>query len=159
MKQFELPYFGKIDVDNLTAEQEYMEIEFQGRKVILMWFTEEVSKTYFENAKTILEDLATFDKNNRFFLQKEFKNPQDKTVLEYLEFHLEELAEEFAEIIGDSSTKDEKLQKLLHALYLKTISFHGNSIVPDYVLNQEVSDEVLGIYTDENSQRRVAWES
>lgn len=159
MKQFELPYFGKIDVDNLTEKQEYMEINFQDRKIILMWFAEEISENYFQNAKTILEDLDIFDKNNLLLLQKEFNNSQDKTILEYLEFHLEKMPEEFAEIIGESSTKSEKTQKLLNALELKTIAFHEDEIVPDYVLNKEISDEVLGIYINENLEKRIAWES
>ena len=29
MKQFELPYFGKIDIENITEKQEYMTINFQ----------------------------------------------------------------------------------------------------------------------------------
>ncbi len=29
MKQFELPYFGKIDVENITEEQGYLNINFQ----------------------------------------------------------------------------------------------------------------------------------
>ncbi|TPN86817.1 DUF2004 domain-containing protein [Aquimarina algicola] len=159
MEQFELPYFGKVDVDRLTEEQEYMEIDFQGRKVILMWFAEEINETYFQNAKTILDDLDTFDKNNLSLLYQEFDNSEDKTVLEYLEYHLEEMHEKFTKIIGDSSTKSEKTQKLLHALKLKAIAFHDDEIVPDYVLNQEISDQVLGIYINENLEKRIAWES
>ena len=119
MKQFELPYFGKIDIENITENQEYMSINFQNREITLMWFSDEqIDDMYFKNANDFLTDLDIFDTNNRLLLEKELTNTQDKTVLEYLEYHLEELGEEFTEIIGVSNENSEKLQKLLNALKL-----------------------------------------
>jgi len=160
MKQFELPYFGKINVENITEEQGYLNIDFQDRTIILMWFAEvEIDEKYFENAKTFLADLDKFDENNRIFIQKEFSNSQDKTVLEYLEFHLEELSEEFSEIISESTLESEKIQKLLYALKLKSIAFHDDDIVADYVLDEEISDEILAIFINKNGDKNIAWES
>ncbi len=160
MKKFELPFLGKIDVENITEEQGYLNVNFQDRIIILMWFAEdEIDEKYFQNANTILTDLDKFDENSRAFLIKEFANPQDKTVLEYLEFHLEELSEVLSEIIGESTVETEKIQKLLHALKLKSIAFHQGDIVADYVLNNEFSDQVLAIFIKKNGERNIAWES
>lgn len=160
MKQFELPYFGKINTENIIEEQKYMNVNFQNRNIILMWFSEEeIDEKYFQNAKVFLTDLEKFDENNRLFLQKEFINTKDKTVLEYLEYHLEELSEELSEIIGKSTIESERLQKLLTALKLNTIAFHDDNIVADYVLNEEVSDQILAISINKNGEKDIAWES
>ena len=160
MKQFELPYFGKIDVENITENQEYMSINFQNREITLMWFSDDqIDDIYFKNANDFLTDLDIFDTNNRLLLEKELTNTQDKTVLEYLEYHLEELGEEFTEIIGVSNENSEKLQKLLNALKLNNISFHNQNIVADYVIDAEVSDQILAITINNKEEKIIAWES
>ncbi|MDC1161892.1 DUF2004 domain-containing protein [Tenacibaculum sp.] len=160
MKEFELPYLGLIDIENTTEEQGYMKINFHNKEIVLMWFAEdEIDEKYFQNAKTILNDLHKFNENSKLLLQKEFTNKQDKTVLEYLEFHLEELSEELTEIIGESMIKSERIEKLLNALKLKSIAFHDDDIVADYVLNKEISDEVLAIFINKNGTKNIAWES
>ena len=111
-----------------------------------MWFSDEkIEEIYFRNANDILNDLDIFDTNNRLFLEKELTYKQDKTVLEYLEYHLEEFGDEFTDIIGASNENSEKLQMLLKALKLNNISFHNQNIVADYVINPEVSDQILAI--------------
>ena len=160
MKQFELPYFGKIDIGNITEEQEYMNVNFQNRNISLMWFSEEkIDEKYFQNANNFLSDLVKFDENNHLLLQKEFTNTQDKTVLEYLEYHLEELADELSEIIGESEIESESLLKLLNALKLNNISFHDENIVADYILDTEVSDQILAISINIKGEKEIAWES
>lgn len=160
MKQFELPYFGTIDIENITEEQSYMNVAFQNRTLVLMWFSEkEIEENYFQNATRVLSDLDKFDTDNRLLLQKEFTNTQDKTVLEYLEFHLEELHDELSEIIGESTKTSEQLQKLLNALKLNTIAFHDSTIVADYVLNEDISDQILAIAMYSNGATTIAWES
>ncbi len=162
MKQFELPFFGLVDVENVTESQEYMEIDFQDRELALMWFAEEdIDENYFQNAKNILEDLEKFDKESKAFLEKELHNEQDTTVLEYLSFHLEEehLAEFFAKIIDKNASEEENLKSLLKAMYLKTISFHKGVIIADYVVNHEISDQILAISLYSNGKKNIAWES
>jgi hypothetical protein len=161
MKQFELPYLGAIDVDNVTKQQEYMGITFQNREITLMWFVEEkIEDIYFQKTKQILDDLEKFDNSNHSLLQTEFINSQNKTVLDYLEYHLEEMPEEFSEIIDDNATKPENLEKLLKALKLNNISFHyGEEIVADYILNSEISDQILAVFVNINGTKRIAWES
>ena len=160
MKQFELPYFGKINIENITEEQQYMTVNFQNRNIILMWFAEEkIDEKYYQNSNNFLSDLGTFDANNKVLLQEEFTNEQDKTVLEYLEYHLEELEQEFTEIIGKSNVNSEKLENLLKALKLKNISFHDENIVADYILDSEVSDQILAISINNDGKKEIAWES
>ncbi len=160
MKQFELPYFGTINIENITEEQSYMNVAFQNRTLVLMWFPEEeIEENYFQNATRVLSDLDKFDTDNRLLLQKEFTNTQDKTVLEYLEFYLEELHDELSEIIGESTKTSEQLQKLLNALKLNTIAFHDSTIVADYVLNEDISDQILAIAMYSNGATTIAWES
>ena len=100
-----------------------------------------------------------FDKNSCLFLQKELNNSQDKTILEYLEYHLEELSEELCEIIGESILKSEKRQKLLNFLKLDCIAFHDDIIVADYVLNKEVSNQILAININVNGDKNISWEN
>ena len=64
-----------------------------------------------------------------------------------------------SEIIGESTVESEKLQKLLNALKLNTISFHEENIVADYVLNDEESDQILAISINKNGEKNIAWES
>ncbi|TDQ78268.1 DUF2004 domain-containing protein [Sphingobacterium yanglingense] len=160
MKHFELPFLKKVDVENITEEQGYLPIDFQNREIVLMWFAEEeIDEQYFLNATKILGDLNAFNEENGQFLRREFNNKEDQTVLEYLEFHLEELPEEWTEIIEEGTTTPEKIQKLLAALKLQTIAFHDDVIVADYVLNKEISDQVLAISINLNGEKNIAWES
>lgn len=160
MKQFELPYFNNVDVENITEEQGYMSIDFKERQISLMWFAEEgLDEKYFLIAKDILSDLESFDKESLLFLRQEFGNDDDKTVVEYLEFHLEELADELAEITGESTPPAERIDKLLTAMKLNNIAFHDGVIVADYVLNKEISDQILAISIDANGEKSIAWES
>ncbi len=56
MKQFELPFFGLIDIENITEKQQNMEIDFQGRKIAVGWYTqEEIDEDYFQLAQSILQ--------------------------------------------------------------------------------------------------------
>ena len=160
MKQFELPYFGKVDVENITEEQEYLNVKFQERELILMWFAElEIEEGYLQNAKNILADLDKFNENCLNHIQQEFVNSQDKTILEFLEYHLEELPTELSKIIGVSTLESEKIERLLNALKLKNISFHDYDIVADYVIDEEVSDQILAIGINNNGEKNIAWES
>ncbi len=161
MNTFELPFFGMMDIENITDKQSYFSIDFQGREITLGWYVEkEIDEEYFQLAQSILVDLKKFDKENRVLLEKEFKNKKNTTVYDFLEFHLEEMTEELLDIIDKNATKSENLQKLLHALHLYGIAFHDNEIVPDYVLKERFfSDQVLGIYTNKNGKKRIEWES
>ncbi len=161
MKQFELPFFGTVDIENITDKQSYFSIDFQGREITLGWYAEEeIDEEYFQLAQSILTDLEKFDKENRVLLEKEFENKEDTTVYDFLEFHLEEMSEELLDIIDKNATKSENLHKLLQALDLCGIAFHDDEIVPDYVLKERFfSDQVLGIYTNKKGKKRIAWES
>lgn len=161
MKQFKLPYFGAIDIENITDQQSYFSIDFQGRKITLSWYAEEeIDEDYLKLTQTILTDLEKFDKKNRVLLENEFENKEDTTVYDFLEFHFNEMSEELLDIIDINATKSENLQKLLQALDLCGIAFHDDEIVPDYVLKERFfSDQVLGIYTNKNGEKRIAWES
>ncbi len=168
MKKFEVPYFGLVDVENLTEEQECMEINFQDKQIDLMWFPEEdVTEKYFQYAKNILEDLHKFDKESKEFLEKEFYNQEDTTVVDFLSDYLteydledEEIAEFFADIIDENATEEENLKNLLKALYLKRIAFHDDVIVADYIITDEFSNEILAISLDTtNGEKNIAWES
>ena len=44
MKQFELPYFGRIEIEKITEGLRYL--NFQNRKIIIMWFAEDIDEKY-----------------------------------------------------------------------------------------------------------------
>lgn len=158
MKNYKLPYFEEIDLNNAQEEYE-TEIEFNNNEVDI--FLNEVSSLNNEELnfiKTVLENLTEFDKKNREFITDDF-NKNGET-FEYLSYYLEEdYAEDFKDLILPDDTEINNLKRLKNSLKITTISAYSDCIVFDYCLNDEISDQILGVKIDSEKIISINWES
>jgi len=76
-----------------------------------------------------------------------------------LSYHLEELEEDFEEIIDSDDTEINNLKKLMKLLKIITISFYSDLVVFDYCINDEISDQLLVVNMDRQRNLSIAWES
>ncbi len=160
MSIIELPYFDKLDSTNLEDEYD-IEIEFNGRTVDVFLFEMEIAdKQTFAIIKSVLEDLATFDNNNRQLIAEDFNNGEGKSLtFEYLHHHLIALQEDCCDIIDNNATEIDNLTAIMKALSITTISFYSDMVVFDYCLNDEVSDQLLVVHMDRDNNLSILWES
>lgn len=158
MKNYKLPYFEEIDLNNVQEEYE-TEIEFNNNEVDI--FLNEVSSLNNEELnfiKTVLENLTEFDKKNREFITDDFNNNGE--TFEYLSYYLEEdYAEDFKDLILPDDTEINNLKRLKNSLKITTISTYSDCIVFDYCLNDEISDQILGVKIDSEKIISINWES
>lgn len=107
-----------------------------------------------------VDDIEAMDRRARQILRDEFEK-QSPLVIDFLDFHLEELHDELARKLG-TSTIDRKL--LLENLELRSIAFHPDEadfeFWLDYCPGEEFSDELLVVKFFGNGQlSAVAHES
>ena len=166
--KYKLPHFEEID---LTSLDEYynVEIEQEGLKmgIDLNFEEKEIEADLFDEIKKIIENIESEDSKNRAYITSDFKDENGDTVKEYLEFHIEELAEELSEIVNfeDQSSSPEK--QLLEKLKLRRIGFYPDGkygtesfVVYDYIVDRELSDQIVVVNIDKEGKLiNLAWES
>ncbi|MGH1335160.1 MAG: DUF2004 domain-containing protein [Aureispira sp.] len=166
--KYKLPHFEEID---LTQLDEYynVEIEQKGLKIgiDLNFEKKEIEAQLFDEIKKIIENIESEDSKNRIYITSDFKDENGDTVKEYLEFHIEELAEELSGIINfeDKSSSPEK--QLLEKLKLGRIGFYPDGkygtesfVVYDYIVDRELSDQIVVVNIDKEGKLiNLAWES
>ncbi len=160
MSIIKLPYFGKLDSTNLEDEYD-TEIEFNGRTVDVFLFEMEIAdKQTFTIIKSVLENLAIFDNNNRRLIAEDFNNGEGESLtFEYLYHHLIALQEDCSAIIDNNATEIDNLTTIMQALSITTIAFYSDVVIFDYCLNEETFDQLLVIHMDRNNQLSIEWES
>ncbi|MEN7547192.1 DUF2004 domain-containing protein [Rapidithrix thailandica] len=166
--KYKLPYFEKID---LTQLDEYykVEIEQHGQKIgiDLNFEGKKIESEIFDFIKSILENIELEDSKNRTYIASDFKDEHGDTVKEYLEFHIEELAEELSEIMSFEDESKSHEEQLMEKLKLDRIGFYPDGkygtesfVVFDYVVDRKLSDQIIVVNIDmEGKLLYLAWES
>lgn len=167
MPAYTLPYFGTIHSENL---EEYYEVdaEMNGKvvQIDLNFEANTLSLENFERVKSFIENIEKFDQNNHAYIQQNFEGEHDGTVKEYVDFHLDELSDDFLVHIGISNSID-KTQQFLNKLYLTRIGLYPDGkydtsyfAVFDYTVNRELSDQLMVVKTDHQGHLdHLSWES
>lgn len=165
MSIIKLPYFDEIDIKKLEEYYE-AEIEFEDREVSLdlNFEVEQIDENKLQIVKILLENINDFDSKNRIFIAKDFDNYSNGSIVyDYISFHLKELKEDFSEIIDTKETKSGNLIKLMNSLKLIRIGFYPNeddeTVIFDYCLNDDISNELLVIVLKNQNSLSIAWES
>ena len=159
MEKLKLPYFKQeIDIQNLQDEYD-TDFEYNGKEINIFLNEMQVAdKEQFTIIKNVLENLPEFDNQNRNFITNDFENKNGNT-FEFLSYHLEELEDDFEEVIDSNDTEINNLKKLMNFLKITTISFYSDLVVFDYCLDDEISDQLLVIKMNRQKNLSIDWES
>ena len=149
--KYKLPYFEEIDLTQLEEEY-YVEIEQNGQKIDLdlTFEEEEIETEVLDLIKTVLENIDLEDVKNRTYIAANFKDENERTVQEYLAFHIEELGEQLSEIINFEDQSNSLEKQLMEKLKLDRIGFYPDGeygeepfVVFDYVVDKSLSNRIL----------------
>lgn len=152
---------------NINFNSDYLEttIEFQNREIELNINTDAVlgENNWVKEYEEYISKLETFKEKIDKEIIKDFEN--NGITKEWIDFHSEELIESIEEN-GTLDNCDKNLpidRQILSALKLNRIGIYPeyeDYAVWDYILDDEISDEILVIVTDKNGEIvDITWES
>ena len=158
----DIKYFKNVDFNS-----DYLEttIEFQNREIQLDINSDAVlgENTWVKEYEEYISKLETFKEKIDKEIIKDFEN--DGITKEWVDYHSEELMESIEEN-GTLDSCDKNLpvdRQILSALKLNRIGIYPkyeDYAVWDYILDDEISDEILVIVTDKNGEIvDITWES
>ena len=158
----DIKYFKNVDFNS-----DYLEttIEFQNRKIQLDINSDAVlgENNWVKEYEEYISKLETFKEKIDKEIIKDFEN--NGVTKEWVDFHSEELIESIEEN-GTLDSCDKNLpvdRQILSALKLNRIGIYPkyeDYAVWDYILDDEISDEILVIVTDKNGEIvDITWES
>lgn len=162
--KYKLPHFDEIDL-NQFEEYYNVDIEENGQNVNIDLNFEgtKIDAQLFDLIKTIIENIELEDSKNRTYITADFKYGDGDTVKEYLEFHIEELAEELSEVVNFEDKSKSPEEQLMEKLKLDRIGFYPENesfVVFDYIVDKELSDQIIVVNVDkEGKLLNLAWES
>ena len=164
----DIKYFKNVDFNS-----EYLEttIEFQNRKIPLDINSDAVlgKNNWVKEYEEYISKLETFKEKIDKEIIKDFEN--NGITKEWVDYHSEELIESIEEN-GTLDSCDKNLpidRQILSALKLNRIGIYPEYeniegeeyyAIWDYILDDEISDEILVIVTDKNGEIvDITWES
>ena len=158
----DIKYFKNVDFNS-----DYLEttIEFQNREIQLDINTDAVlgKDSWVKEYEEYISKLEVFKEKIDKEIIKDFEN--DGITKEWVDFHSEELIESIEEN-GTLDSCDKNLpvdRQILSALKLNRIGIYPkyeDYAVWDYILDDEISDEILVIVTDKDGEIiDITWES
>jgi len=158
MAAFTLPYFGSINPASLEEYYE-VDIKFEGNEVQidLNFENKEIDPSKLETLRKFLENIEELDKQNKGYINKDYKDKNGDTVKFYLEHHLEEIDEETLSSLIDFNNKSiEPEKQLLSKLHLIRIGLHPDNdeafAIFDYSIDPEFTNYLVVIHTDKNGK-------
>lgn len=158
MSESTLPYFGKLQTDNLE-EYYNVEIEFDGNtiQIDLNFENKTLEEARLNKVKSFIQNIEKFDKLNKTYILNDYNDEDGDTVKFYLEHHLEEVGEdELSTIIDFEDTTTEPENQLLTKLKLVRMGLYPDSeetfAIFDYSIGPELTNYLVVINTDENGQ-------
>ena len=156
MANIKLPYFGVLDS---SAVEEYydVEVDFNNTKIQidLNFESREIDIERLKIVSHFIENIRIHDRNNKKYIESDFKDDEAGTVREYLEHHIEELpTDELAQLIGSATKRADQPKLLLEKLHLVRVGLYPDSkeqfAIFDYSLGEELTNYLIVVNTDEN---------
>ena len=167
MSEYTLPHFGTLKLESLE-EYYQVDLELNGKavQVDLNFEANTLDVETFQRVKSFIENIEKFDQKNQDYIQQDFENEREGTVKEYVDFHIEELGDDFLEKIGISNPID-KAQQFLTKLYLTRVGLYPDGkydtsyfAVFDYTTNRDLTDQLIVVKTDDHGNLdHLSWES
>ena len=166
--KYKLPYFEEIDLNQL---EEYYNVEIDNKShkigIDLNFKAKKIEAQLFDKVKKIIENIESEDSKNRTYITSDFKDENGDAVKEFLEFHIEELAEELSGIVNFEDKSNSPEKQLLEKLKLVRIGFYPDGeygtdsfIIFDYTVDRELSDQIIVVNVDKEGKLiNLAWES
>lgn len=146
MDSYLLPHFGQI---NLAALEEYYDtsIDFNGREIEidLNFENKTIDKKQMDIVKSFLENIDNFDKKNKKYIEKDFKDEDGDTVKTYLEHHIEEIDKaSLGKLIDFSNKSIDPERQLMKSLQLVRVGLYPDSedqfAIFDYSIGRDLTD-------------------
>ncbi|RQO66105.1 hypothetical protein DBR43_28130 [Pedobacter sp. KBW06] len=146
-----LQYFGDLD-QNALNDYYSIDIEIDGHQIgiDLNFQDTSIAEDRLLKVNAVLEKLPAFIGKLRGFIQEDFKNGTE--VQEFLDFHLEEVAEEeLAPLLSKADQSLKKDEQLLSVLSLRRIGFYPDEddsfTVSDFETDPGISQYILVVNT------------
>lgn len=158
----DIKYFKNVDFNT-----DYLEttIEFQNREIQLDINTDVVlgKNSWVKEYEEYISKLETFKEKIDKKIIEDFEN--EGITKEWVDFHLEELGEAIEEegLLKECDKKLSLDRQVLSIIKLNRIGIYPeyeDYAIWDYILDDEISDEILVIVTDKNGEIvDITWES
>ena len=158
----DIKYFKNVDFNS-----DYLEttIEFQNREIQLDINTDAVlgKDSWVKEYEEYISKLETFKEKIDKEIIKNFEN--NGLTKEWVNFHLEELGEAIEEegLLKECNKKLSLDRQVLSIIKLRRIGIYPeyeDYAIWDYILDDEISDEILVIVTDKDGEIvDITWES
>ena len=158
----DIKYFKNVDFNT-----DYLEttIEFQNREIELEINTEVVlgKDSWVKEYEEYISKLEVFKEKIDKEIVEDFEN--EGITKEWVDFHLEELGEAIEEegLLKECDKKLSLDRQVLSIIKLRRIGIYPeyeDYAIWDYILDDEISDEILVIVTDTNGEIvDITWES
>ncbi len=156
MSKYSLPHFNELDINSLDNYYS-VEIDFKKHRIELdlNFIEKSIDEQKMESVKIFIDNLAMLHSVALEELKNDFKS--GGVVKDYIEHHLEELAEKVAISIVDKSSKTTaKEQQLLSKFYLKRIGFYPENdeqfAVFDFTTDHESTDYIIAVNFTEDGE-------
>lgn len=155
---FELPYFGKLNINSL---EDYYEsatsINGQEVRIDLNFDNSSSDKLKMANLKNVLENIEKFDKLNKVYIENDYNDFDGDTVKPYLENHLEQFdEEEMSQLIDKSDTINSPEKQLLSKLSLVRLGLYPDNdeylTTFDYSIGKDITQYLVVITTDKDGK-------
>lgn len=169
MKNYQIPYFGEIDITNLEDYYE-VEVTINENKVRLDLNFEDTSvdENTCQDIKNFLENLDRYDHQNKLFIENDFNG--NGNALDYINFYLEELdQDELSAIIDLDDENGSREQQLLNKLVLIRVGLYPDEsedsnhfAIFDYsiFIDGEACNQLLVVITNKAGELNyITWES
>lgn len=158
----DIKYFKNVDFNT-----DYLEttIEFQNREIELDINTDVVlgKDSWVKEYEEYISKLEVFKEKIDKEIVEDFEN--EGITKEWIDFHLEELGEAIEEegLLKECDKKLSLDRQVLSIIKLRRIGIYPeyeDYAIWDYILDDEISDEILVIVTDKNGEIvDITWES
>ncbi|MCF2699967.1 MULTISPECIES: DUF2004 domain-containing protein [Fusobacterium] len=158
----DIKYFKNVDFNT-----DYLEttIEFQNREIELDINTDVVlgKDSWVKEYEEYISKLEVFKEKIDKEIVEDFEN--EGITKEWVDFHLEELGEAIEEegLLKECDKKLSLDRQVLSIIKLRRIGIYPeyeDYAIWDYILDDEISDEILVIVTDKNGEIvDITWES
>jgi len=158
MKEYTLPYFGKLPTENLE-EYYSVSIDFNGHEIqIDLNFENKNTETFqLDKVKSYLENIEKFNGLNKTYISDDYNDEEGDTVKFYIEHHLEEVGkDELSALINFDDPTLGPEQQLLKKIELVRVGLYPDSednfAILDYSIGENLTNYLVVINTDENGQ-------
>lgn len=168
MKKFKLPHFEEIDIDQL---EEYYQVDMQHKGIELSLDInvkgKQLPKEVLENMANLIKNISNQDEKNRNYIESDYRAADGDTVKEFMEFHVEEIAEDLKGIVDFKNQEIHPEVQLLNKLKFVRMGFYPDGqydshcfAVCDYTVDREISDQLIVVNLNEKGELiNLAWES